>query len=243
MHWKNSRFQVVYFLVGKKHTPDEAYRLLQELKEERVTAYANVKASDLRTRAKVLKAQRIIDSPESDEVAVLEAQADIAEVDAFKDQGQACIDEAQREIEFLDMLIAKIEPHRKYAGYADHEAYQLTQQEEWKYELMTRVENYLATSGQIPADHYASMRNHPEFETAIAPYIQRVMVAIGSQKKMEQLAYPMTEVMNELVCDRQVIQYTNPIAMKALDNATMDSPDSLDSPDTNAPTSNVLKIR
>ena len=37
-HKQNTNFQIVYFLVGSCHTPDGAYALLCELREERLLA-------------------------------------------------------------------------------------------------------------------------------------------------------------------------------------------------------------
>ncbi len=38
MFWRNSSFQVAYFIVGKCHTIDEAYRVALELRHERDTS-------------------------------------------------------------------------------------------------------------------------------------------------------------------------------------------------------------
>lgn len=180
MHWRNSRFQVVHFLVGKCHTPDEAYRVLKELREERDMALKSVKAADLRAQAKLMRARNTI-SRSMDEIAVLEARADVAELEATKENSQACIDEAQRELTFIDEMIERIQPHRVYKDLPDHEAFQLCQQEEWKQELLWRAENYICTGG-IPADHFATMRMHPEFEKVIAPRLQELVLAVQKGK-------------------------------------------------------------
>lgn len=180
MHWRNSSFQVAYFLVGKCHTPDEAYRVLKELREERQLALNNVKVEDLRTRAKMAAAFKAINTA-SDDSSILMAHADLAEVEAFKSNGQACIDEAQREVEFIDKMLVRLQPHRKYANLPDHEAYQLCQQEEWKYELIFRAENYLMGSGTIPPEQLATMRMHPEWPTEIGPYVKEAVKAIRNQ--------------------------------------------------------------
>lgn len=182
MHWRNSKFQVVYFILGKTHTADEAYRVLCELREEREIALNNVIAADLRTQAKIFAAQQIIDNRSLgyNEADVLNARADIAEVKAYQKNGQSCIDEAQREVEFLDDLIARVQPHRQYANLPDHESHQMAQREQWRYELISRAEVFVATQGTIPADHYASMRLHPDFETEIAPRITSVLEAVRS---------------------------------------------------------------
>lgn len=201
MHWRNSSFQVAYFLVGKCHTADEAYRVLHELREERQMALDNAKASSLRTQARQMRAQRIIDDAE-DVVAVLEAQADLLEIDAFAKNSQDCIDEAQRELSFIDVMLERINPHRKFKHLPDHEAHQACQQEEWKYELAWRAENFLASGGHIPSDHLATMRMHPEFEQVIYPHIERVMIGLREQKAPERLLQrPMEAIMLDNMSD------------------------------------------
>lgn len=43
MHWRNSNFQITYFIAGACHTPDEAYRKLRLLQEERKLALEQTK--------------------------------------------------------------------------------------------------------------------------------------------------------------------------------------------------------
>lgn len=180
MHWRNSQFQVVYFLVGKCHTPDEAYRVLKELREERQLALANADVEDLRSNAKFASASDILCSPGSGTARRYEARAEIKEIQAFMTQTQACIDEAKRELDFLEQLIVKINPLRKYAALPDHEAHQMAQQEEWLYELMTRAENYIASQGFIPHDQFATMRLHPQWTQVIQP---RVLALLSEYKE------------------------------------------------------------
>lgn len=181
MHWKNSNFQIQQFIAGSCHTPDEAYRKLCELREERDVNLKAVIAADKRAQAKILKAQRILDNEKSDEVDILEAEADLAEIEAFKEQNQACIDEAFREHEFIKELIEKIKPFRKFSHLPDYEAHQMAQQEEWKLELLFRAENYLATQGFIPPDQLGIMRMHPEWETLLLPKIQQIGLEIQNK--------------------------------------------------------------
>lgn len=197
MHWRNSSFQVAHFLVGKCHTPDEAYRVLCELREERQLAINNVKATSLRTEAKVLRAnEKVYElSSKASAADLLEAQADLADVEAFRESNQACIDEAQRELKFIDTLIDKIQPHRVYKGLPDHEAHQMCQQEEWKQELIWRAQNYIGSQGAIPADQLATMRLHPEWVKSISPAIKQMVHATNKgidwsgtfQRPMEQI--------------------------------------------------------
>ena len=40
-HRQNHDFQILYFLIGSCHTPDAAYALCQELREERYACIEN----------------------------------------------------------------------------------------------------------------------------------------------------------------------------------------------------------
>lgn len=65
MHWRNSNFQIMAFIVSKCHTPDEAYRQLQQLREDRDVAIRNATASEKRAEAKTLRARYVIENAES----------------------------------------------------------------------------------------------------------------------------------------------------------------------------------
>lgn len=174
MYWRNSNFQIAYFLAGKCHTIDAAYKMLCELREERDVAIRSARASALRAEAKKRRATMTI-AENKDEVAVLEAKADIAEIDALGDQTQGVYEQGLRERDFIDACIAKIQPLRKYKHLPDHEAHQACQQEEWKLELIHRAKTFLLTSGSIPQDQLSTMMCHPEFKSSIAPQIDMLM--------------------------------------------------------------------
>jgi hypothetical protein len=204
MHWRNSRFQVLYFLVGKTHTPDEAYRVLCELREERQLALNNAQVADKRAQAKLVEAKRIVSSTLMrmfSKGKVLKAEADILEIELMKSHGQDCIDEAERELDFLTMLIKRVRPHCKHKDLPDHEAHQLAQQEEWKYELLTRAENFIGAQGYIPADHFATMRLHPEWESEIAPYVTNLIQARKENKAIAAVKKPMDSLLIEVAKD------------------------------------------
>lgn len=169
-HWRNSIFQITHFLAGKCHTPDEAYRVLCQLHEERDLAVKNAEATELKQQAKRIRAERDLNS--EDEAVVLDARAIIKEMEAFENQTASCLIDAKYERDFIEKLISKIEPYRIFAYLPPHEAHQAAQWEEWKLELIWRAENYLLTSGSIPPDHFETMRLHPAFEESILPAIQ-----------------------------------------------------------------------
>jgi hypothetical protein len=168
---RNTHFQIEHFLIGSCHTADGAYSLLCDLREERNDALAQVEASSLRTRAKLIKAERNLSSP--DEVKRLKAQADISEITAHADTLQRNIAAARAELAFIDDCISKIQPHRKFGHLPDLEAHEAAQRDEWRLELEYRAVNFLVTAGTIPHDHFASMRQHPDFETHILPAIEQ----------------------------------------------------------------------
>lgn len=173
MHWRNSNFQIANFLAGKCHTADEAYRLLCELREDRDLAIRASAAARLRSEAKIIRANAVLASAK-DEADKLEARADIEEVAAYANQSQSVYDQSVRERSYIDQLIEKIKPLRKYKDLPDEEAHQATQREEWKLKLIHRAKTFLLTSGTIPQDQFDIMMAHPDFHSEIVPAIEAV---------------------------------------------------------------------
>ena len=136
----------------------------------------------MRSKAKRKRAQAVLDDKNASEIDKLEAEADIVEMDAFKEQGDACYDQAVRERAFIDGLIEQVKPYRKFADLPEAEAHQLAQQEEWKHELIFRAQNFLGSQGFIPHDHLATMRMHPAWESELFPKIQKISKQILEQK-------------------------------------------------------------
>jgi len=182
MNAKNGRvnhdFQLAYFLAGSCHTPDGAYALLCDLRQDRKDALALVKSSSLREQAKRIRAERNLDS--TDPATRLEAEADIAEMDAHAETLALNIAAAEAELATINALIERIQPHRVFAHLPDAQAHEAAQADEWRLELMRRAENYLLTQQPIPADQFNAMRMHPSFDADIAPHIDRVTYAIKS---------------------------------------------------------------
>jgi hypothetical protein len=176
MHSKNHRqnhdFQIAHFLVGACHTPDGAYAMLCDLKEEREQAIANYHVNQLRTEAKEIRAKKLMES--DDEADRKEGAADLLEIENGRAFGKVLYDAAVAELKFIEDCIARIQPFRKYAHLPDLEAHEAMQAEEWKLELMHRAENFLLTIGHIPTDQFATMRMHPAFASEIWPSIQEM---------------------------------------------------------------------
>jgi hypothetical protein len=176
MHTSNNRsnhdFQIGYFLIGACHTPDAAYALLSDLFEGRDNAIKCFESSKLRVQAKIVRANRLIAS--DDEADQLDGQADLSEIAAMSITVERNIAAANAERAFIQKCMDALEPVRKYAHLTLPEAHEATQRDEWKFELMERAENCLLTGGGIPADQFATMRMHPDFDTDIVPVINNI---------------------------------------------------------------------
>lgn len=177
-HRQNHNFQILYFLIGSCHTHDAAYFLLQDLKEERESAVKQYEISQIRSKAKLIKINELLKS--DSEIDVINGQADILEYNNSIEQGKVLYKAACDELNFINTCIEKIKPLCKYKELPDDEACQAMQQEEWKYELIQRAENYILTSGTIPADHFEAMRMHPEFSSEIFPRINEIQAQLQS---------------------------------------------------------------
>lgn len=176
MNSKNNRqnhdFQIAYLLAGSCKTPDAAYALLIDQRDNRDLALKNLKSAELKKRAKIVRANRKLES--DDEAERLDGEADIAEIEAFAEIEAKNIAAAIAELAFINRCLEIIEPYRKYKHLPLPEANEAYQREEWKLEFIERAENQLLTTGTISPDDYAHMRRHPDFETDIAPAISSI---------------------------------------------------------------------
>jgi hypothetical protein len=189
MNSKNNRtnhdFQIAYFLAGSCHTPDGAYSLLCDLHESRNDALKHLEAISLREQAKIIRAKRRLQS--EDVAEILEAQADLAEIEASKETSQRCIDAAYAELKTIERCMALLEPQRKFAHLSLPEAHEAAQHDEWKLELIHRAENQLLTTGTIDAEHLNTMRMHPVFKTELLPQIEAMGDMLTAQGGREML--------------------------------------------------------
>jgi hypothetical protein len=180
MSSKNNRlnhdFQIAYFLAGSCHTPDAAYSLLKDLQEEREMALAQIEGSELRAKAKILRAEKMIQS--DDPATVLEGQAELADMKNNEHFLRKNIEAAKRELNFIQKCIDRLYPYRKYSHLPDEEAHEAIQMEEWKLELINRAENNLLASGQISSDLLQTMRQHPQFQSDILPAIENIKLVM-----------------------------------------------------------------
>lgn len=189
MHSKNNRqnhdFQIAYFLAGSCKTPDAAYALLADQRDDRDVALKNFKASELKQRAKIIRAERKLES--DDEAERLEGEAELEEIKAFEELTAKNVAAAKAELAFIDRCLAAIEPHRKFKHLPLPEANEACQREEWMLEFIERAENQLLTTNTISHDDYAHMRRHPDFETQIAPSIVAIQELLGKPGGRDQL--------------------------------------------------------
>jgi len=188
-HKKNTNFQIVYFLIGSCSTPDGAYSLLCDLKEERQSSINAYKVTQLKDKAKEIRANKLLKGDEADK---LEGEAELLELKNNKKQGEELYKSAVSELEFIDKCIEELQPLRKYADLPEMEAHEASQLGEWRGELLRRAENYMITTGGIPPDHFDTMRMHPEFNSVILPRInemKKLMLTKGGlgelQKQLE----------------------------------------------------------
>jgi hypothetical protein len=189
MHYKTNRlnhdFQIAHFIAGSCQTPDAAYSILCDLREDRSNAIKSFKAYNMRDRAKIKRAEQVIakfidpdtlDVRENDQEDpdYLEAAADIEELKALAETTQKNYDAAVAELEFIDLCMAKLQPLRRFAHLPDAQAHEAAQHEEWKLQLIHTAENHLLSGHAIPPDHFATMRMHPEFATGILPEVDKL---------------------------------------------------------------------
>lgn len=204
MHYKNGRqnhdFQIAFFLVGACHTADAAYALLKDQFEDRDNAIKMYSAAKLKETAKQVRAkatiarhkERVASHAEDGNyteayAATLEAQAELAEIEAMRETNERNLKAAMAERAFIQQCIDKLQPYRQFAHLPDAEAAQAAQRGEWRLELMQRASNFLLTGGSIPHDHFNTMRMHPDFEVAILPHLTNVHNALTAGRREEAL--------------------------------------------------------
>lgn len=195
MNSKNNRlnhdFQIIHFIAGSCHTPDGAYAILCDLKEDRENALKMFEASRLRQQARRLRAEARLNDVE--EAIRLEAQADLAEMAAMEETTHKNYEGAVAELKTIETCIRSLQPYRRYKHLPDSQAHEAAQTEEWKLELIHRATNCLLTTGTISTDHFATMRLHPAFQTEIWPAINEVRLLLQSPGGPEKLIQDISE--------------------------------------------------
>jgi hypothetical protein len=166
----NHDFQILHFLVGSCFTSDGAYALLKDLEEEKLYSVSTLRNRDLMLKKNYIKIQKLLNS--EDELDRIDGEILKNETENTKEMEDRCANAAIKELEFIQLCIERIQPHRKYAHLPDAEAHEATQRDEWKFEFIHRAENCLLTTGAIATDQFGAMRQHPDFATEILPAIE-----------------------------------------------------------------------
>lgn len=182
MHWNNSNFQKLYFIIGTAHTPDEAYRQCLELLDDRFMAKNEADHGKKETALEIERLQSIVDNESEDTFVRRKAALDIEKFEVNKSTSDKCYDECLREIEFLEDIKKKIEPHRAFGLLPQHEANQLSQSDFWAHEFLFRAQNQIATRGCIEPGTLKDIRTHPAAESFLIP---EVNVLMNAQRKGE----------------------------------------------------------
>lgn len=193
MHSKTNRqnhdFQIAYFMASACQTPDGAYALLCDLREDRENALKLFQASLLREKAKAIRAQRMLQS--DDEAVRLEAEADLEEMRALKDSVDRNVAGAEAELQFINKCIERLQPLRSFKHLPDAEAHEAAQAEEWRLQLLQDAQNQMMCTGTIAPELMATMRMHPAFKEEMLPQLNTVKVAVenarGDLTKLESL--------------------------------------------------------
>jgi hypothetical protein len=171
----NTDFQIVNFLIGSCHTPDGAYALLCDLRDDRLKAVNNAPSSMMKARARImrLKLKRLSPLPWHR----LEANAELRTIEEMRPFDEKVYNAALEELKTLTKCMERLEPLRKFGHLPLAQAHAAAQEEEWKLELLHRAENFLFCTGSLPPDHFATMRMHPAFSSEILPHVTKLLEA------------------------------------------------------------------
>jgi len=179
-HRNNSDFQLRYFVANSCHTADIAWCIMYEQKLDIQMKLVHTKANILRRKAKLIEIEKKLES--TDPVTQLNAQADLIDWKSGDGMLEIAILGAEQELATITSIMAELEPQRKYAHLPILEMAQAAQREEWLLEFRRRTENYLLSIGTIPEDQLNAMRNHPDFESNLVPYIANTLQKISVDK-------------------------------------------------------------
>ena len=182
---QNNNFQIAYFIAGSCFTADAAYFALLNQRDDRRRALQHQAVEARRSQAKLIQAKRDLHS--DDEVKQLQAQADIEEIENQSQDSELLAQSCREELAFIDLCIERITPLRQYAHLSDNDAAEACQREEFAREFQFRIENFMATSGSIPHNELAVMRQHPDFNNLLLPHIDHVTRLLQSPGGAQRL--------------------------------------------------------
>ena len=176
-HRNNSDFQLRHFIAGGCHTADGAWNILYEQMLDIKIKIEATRAQMLRREARKIEIEQGLKSATGADL--LRAKADEIEWKSADGLLDLALAGAKKELATIISLMAELEPYRKYAHLPLLEGTEAAQADEWRLELTSRAEEFLATTGTIPQDHLRAMRNHPDFQSHILPRIREVSAMIG----------------------------------------------------------------
>lgn len=186
-HRNNSDFQLRYFIAESCKTTDGAWSLLYGQRIDMEVKVANIEVQRIRREIEINKAKNVLKSWFKSKAAKQEASAILLEYAASEYTWEMNSHAACDELETIKLLMAKLEPHRKYANLPLLVATEVCQREEWCLELKNRAENFLCSQGFIPHDHLDTMRMHPDFNNEIAPHIKNLTLQLSRGKNSMDL--------------------------------------------------------
>ena len=170
-HRLNSDFHIEHFLTGNRKTPDGKYALLYSMKIDIEHKIAVSESQRLEREANIEEQEHVMGTAEHP-WEKKRAKAEIAKLNAAIPTWEMNVKGAQAELATIQRLMDELEPKRKYAHLPLLDAFEASQQEEWKLELMERSENQmLSRTIGIDWDVLEAMRSHPEFKTEMLPHL------------------------------------------------------------------------
>ena len=170
-HRLNSDFHIEHFLSGNRKTPDGKYALLYSMKIDIEHKIAVSESQRLEREANIEEQEYLISTAQH-AWEKKRAQAEIAKLNAAIPTWEMNVKGAQAELATIQKLMDELEPQRKYADLPLLDAFEASQQEEWKLELIERSENQmLSRTIGIDWDVLEAMRSHPEFKTEMLPHL------------------------------------------------------------------------
>lgn len=176
MNWKHSFYQIYAITFGQSFTIDEAYRLLHELKEDRLFAIASAFAETSRAKAKVVDAKTVIEDfaaiPKGLKAQKHRSDAALLETEARFIIAQPCLDMARAELAFIENCISQIDENqtiqRMFTDFATGS--QMVQSLEYAYDYTWSL--------IYEGPHSELMKN-----IYINPYAQAILSVAGECKR------------------------------------------------------------
>lgn len=170
--WKNSNFQIEYFILSDAYSAWEKYRVLEELRLDRKTALKTVKAAHFRQQAKIAAVKEAKKGR-----AKYECEADLAEMEASLEIVERDIVFAQQEYDFIIQYINALRPElesTRIVGFTDEDMFQTVQQNEWLERLKSRAKNEMICTGTLNPETLRVMMSHPQYKDELLPYLKGI---------------------------------------------------------------------